>query len=243
MQLQKANPQLQRCEEGYFDGFSPQPLLQLQDFTGRVARSTSNGGQAGAATDSGIRGERLRGAMRVGTLSQRGKAGSLAGCSTSGGTAVVQCRRDEDGNAGYRVTLNQLEVCEISRDSVGYANGLRNNQRVTHVDGHSVRPMTRMHTHTPTHTHTHTIAANCRSYCRYIGLTAVVCVLHFGSCFARCTGIELGRVPRSCAWARHILVDRRLAFRASALLRRSSLSLSLSLSRARAVSPPASRRL
>ena len=50
----------------------------------------------------------------------------------------MQCRRDEDGNAGYRVTLNQLEVCEISRDSVGYANGLRDNQRVTHVDGYPV---------------------------------------------------------------------------------------------------------
>ena len=44
------------------------------------------------------------------------------------------CSRDGDGNAGYRVTLHQLEVCELNEDSVGYANGLRNNQRVTHVD-------------------------------------------------------------------------------------------------------------
>ena len=130
VQLHQANPQLQRCEEGYFDGFSPQPLLQLQDFhrgdsTGRLARSTSDGGgQAGGVADSGVRGERLRGAMRVGSSSQRGKAGPLAGSSAAcGGTAVVQCRRNEDGSAGYRVTLNQLEVCEISRDSVGTRTG------------------------------------------------------------------------------------------------------------------------
>ena len=54
------------------------------------------------------------------------------------GTAVVCCTRDEDGNAGYRVTLNQLEVIEINRNCVGFANGLRDNQRVTHVDGHPV---------------------------------------------------------------------------------------------------------
>ena len=107
VQLHQANPQLQRCEEGYFDGFSPQPLLQLQDFhrgdsTGRLARSTSDGGgQAGGVADSGVRGERLRGAMRVGSSSQRGKAGPLAGSSAAcGGTAVVQCRRNEDGSAG-----------------------------------------------------------------------------------------------------------------------------------------------
>lgn len=54
------------------------------------------------------------------------------------GTAVVCCTRDEDSNAGYRVTLHQLEVCEVNRDCIGFANGLRDNQRVTHVDGHPV---------------------------------------------------------------------------------------------------------
>ena len=58
--------------------------------------------------------------------------------STTSGTAVVCCTRDEDGNAGYRVTLNQLKVIEINRNCIGFANGLRNNQRVTHVDGHPV---------------------------------------------------------------------------------------------------------
>jgi hypothetical protein len=143
VQLQQANAQLQRCEEGYFDGFSPQPLLQLQDFhrgdsTGRVARTMSDELQRGGGMgDSGVHGERLRGAMRLGS-GQRGKAGPTGNSSASGGTVIVQCRRDEHGNAGYRVTLNQLEVCEISRDSVGYANGLRDNQRVTHVDGYPV---------------------------------------------------------------------------------------------------------
>lgn len=147
VQLLQGNVELQRCEEGYFDGFCPQPLLQLQDFynsdsTARVPRTSSDGGQRGGGRAyTTVCGERLRGAMRLG---QRGKGGSMGGRNASGGTATVQCRRDEDGSAGYRVTLNQLEVCEISHDSVGYANGLRDNQRVTHVDGYPVRPKTKL---------------------------------------------------------------------------------------------------
>jgi hypothetical protein len=49
----------------------------------------------------------------------------------------VLCARDPPdsahGSAGYRVTLNRLEICDLDTSSTAYQNGLREIHRVTHV--------------------------------------------------------------------------------------------------------------
>ena len=113
-------PKASSEQAGYFDGFSSTAVLQESPALRRTGSGSAPSPRGGGGMEQP--GERLRGAVRIG------------GGGEGKRSADVLCSRDGDGNAGYRVTLHQLEVCELNEDSVGYANGLRNNQRVTHVD-------------------------------------------------------------------------------------------------------------
>jgi hypothetical protein len=56
-------------------------------------------------------------------------------------SSTIQCERDPptaDGSAGYRVTLDELVVCDLRHDTAAYRSGLREHHRVTHVNGQLV---------------------------------------------------------------------------------------------------------
>ena len=86
---QHANAGLQQQKEGYFDGWSPGPILQHSysgDSSSRAGlrRSGSSGSNSAGPglklAESGERGERLRGAIRLGGRDgKRGKVGPNGG--------------------------------------------------------------------------------------------------------------------------------------------------------------------
>lgn len=61
-------------------------------------------------------------------------------------SGAVACKHNEEGLAGFTLT-HELHVTDVSESSVAYANGLRDNQQVTHIDGKPVKDKTQYDHH------------------------------------------------------------------------------------------------